>query len=111
LATQWPAFVGNGGGSDEPDFGVVKDFLKRPCGAGLRELFQEGAHSLGNRIEHPLDLGPGLNEPIALAVNMSMVEMGSSHHKIARLADRCGFSHGGMRHSISTHGLIFAEIL
>ena len=100
LAPERPAFVGNGGRSDKPDFRVVQNFFKRAGRAGLRKFFHKGTHPFGNGIEDPLNIGPSLDQPIALAVDMPVIKMRGGHYKFASLANRRGFAHGGMCHSI-----------
>ena len=100
LAPERSAFVGNGGRSDKPDFRVAQIFFKRACRAGLRKFFHKGTHHFGNGIEDLLNIGPSLDQPIALAVDMPVIKMGGGHYKFASLANRRGFAHGGMCHSI-----------
>lgn len=100
LAPERSAFVGHGGRSDKPDFRVVQNFFKRACRAGLRKFFHKGTHPFGNGIEDPLNIGPRFDQPVALAVDMPVIKMRGGHYKFASLANRRGFAHGGMCHSI-----------
>ena len=82
------ALIGHGGRSDKADFRVVQNFLKRPCRAGLRKFFHKGMHSFGNGIEDPLNIGPRLDQPVTLAIDMPVIKMRGGHYKFARLANR-----------------------
>ena len=100
FATKRSAFVGHCGRSDKPDFRVVQNFLKSPGRAGLRKFFHKGTHSFGNWIEDPLNIGTRLNQPIALAVDVTVIKVRGGHYKFASIANRRGFTHGGVCHSI-----------
>ena len=68
--------------------------------AGLRKFFHKGTHSFGNGIEDPLKIGPRLDQSVTLAVDMPVIKMRGGHDKFASLANRRGFAHGGVYHSV-----------
>lgn len=108
-ATERAAFIGNGCRCDESHFGVIENFLQRTRRAGMGELFLERSHFVCIRIEDPLDLRASLDQTIALAVDVTMVEVCGSHHKLARLADRRRLTLWSVSHSISTHSFLGAK--
>ena len=86
-AAERAAFIGNGSRSDKSHFGVIKDFFQRARRAGLGKLFLERSHFLRIGIEHPLELRASLDQAVALAVDVAVVEVGRRYEKLARLAD------------------------
>ena len=78
-ATKRAAFIRHGSGSNKPDLGIIEDFFQRARRAGLRELFLERSHFLRIGIEYPLELRSGLDQTIALTINVAVVEVGSGY--------------------------------
>jgi len=109
-ATQRAAFIGNGSRCNESHFGVIKNFLQRTRRAGMGELFLERSHFICIGIEDPLELRSGLDQTIALAVDVAVVEVGRRYEKLARLADWRRFPYRGIGHSIGTHRLCLADV-
>ena len=109
-ATERAAFIGNGSRCNESHFGVIKNFLQRTRRAGLGELFLERSHFVCIRIKDPLELRSGLDQTIALAVDVAVVEVGRRYEKLARLADWRRFPYRSVSHSIRTHRLCLADV-
>lgn len=109
-ATERAAFIGNGSCCDESHFGVIENFFQRARRAGLGELFLERSHFICIGIEDPLELRSGLDQTIALAVDVPVVEVGRRYEKIARLADWRRFPYRGVSHSIRAHRLCLTDV-
>ena len=109
-ATERAAFIGNGSRCDESHFGVIENFFQRARRAGMGELFLERSHFVCIGIEDPLDLRASLDQAVALAVDVAVVEVGRRYEKLARLADWRRFPYRGVGHSIRTHRLCLTDI-
>ena len=87
---------GNGGAGDELHVGVVERFLlgagrvdARVAGAELLDLGRVG-------VVDPAELAAGLEQAVAHAVDVAVVEADGGEREVARLADRLGAG-GGRR--------------
>ena len=86
--------------------GVVEDLVERAGEAGAGELGGEGLGLGGGGIVNPLELGTGLDEAVALAVDVAVVEVGGGEDEFAGRDDGGRFALGGVVHAIGSgaHG-------
>ena len=100
------AVGGDGGAGDEMDVGVVEDGVEVLDGFGEREFLDEGADFGGIGIVDVEDFASRLDEAIAHAVDVAVIERGGGEEEFAGFDDWCGFALGGVVHSVFGHGIM-----
>jgi hypothetical protein len=99
-AAERAAFVGNGGGGDEMDIGLLEQLIQGSDGLRLRIFLAEFLHFCGIRIEDVTTFPAGFGEALGLAVDMAMIEGSGSEDEFSRADDRGGLAHRGVIHAI-----------
>ena len=92
-ATKRPAVTGDCRGGDQAHLCIVKDLVERAGCCCLRELCAKGPNLLHVGIVNPFQRGSGLDQAVALAIDVAVVEVRRCKDKIARL-------HNGPRRSL-----------
>src|SRR5205823_4638330 len=108
-ATDGAALAGHGCGGDEFDVLVLEDFVERAGNFYLWVFRDEVGDFFRIGIVDPFQLGAGLEESVALAENVPVIEVRRGKNKLARFDDGSGFALGGVIHPVGflTHGAIF----
>ena len=99
-APERATLIRHGGGGNESHLGVLENFLERACRPRAGKLLDECGHPFWNGIIDPFDDSPGLDQSVALSIDVPVVEVGRRDYKFPGLANRRGFAHGGVCHSI-----------
>jgi hypothetical protein len=99
-ATEWTAFGRDGGGGHEFHVGVVENLVERARGTDAGILRLEGGDALRIGIVDPFQLAAGFEEPVALSVNVAVVEVGGGKDKLAAFHHGIGFALGGVGHAV-----------
>src|SRR6516162_9654471 len=87
-----PPFRRHSSSRNELNLGIFQDLIKRTGNSRLRKCFLEGLDFARIGIENPAQLAACFNQPIALAVDMSMIQGNGGEFELARTANRCGFA-------------------
>ncbi len=100
LAADRPPLRSHGVACDEADLGIVQDLLQGPRDPCLRELGPEGVRLPGIGVVDPLERGAGLEEAVAHAVNVPVVQPHGGHREFSRLHDRARLALRGVVHAV-----------
>jgi len=103
-AADGAALVGDGGGGDEADVGIVEDFVERAGDAGLRKFLQEDVAFNGIGFEDPAEFGAGFEEAVALAVDVAVVEVRGGENEFARFHHGARLALRGVGHAVGFLG-------
>jgi hypothetical protein len=108
LAADRAAFGGHGGGGDEMNGRVVKDFVEAAGDLHARELALEGLELGRIGVIDPFELAAGFDETVALAVDVTVFEVGGGENEFAGLDHGLRFAFGGVGHAVGclAHGKI-----
>jgi hypothetical protein len=99
LAAEGSPFRGHGRRGDQADPGVGQNLVNGARGLRLGELGPEGLGLLGIRVIDPFERRTRLQQAVAHAVDVPVVEAGGRKDKLTGLDDRVGLSLGGVVHA------------
>ena len=99
-AAEGAAVARDGGGADELDGRVREDLVQRAGDLGLGVFCHESLDLFRIGIVDPFEFGPGLDEAVALAVDVAVVEVCGREGEFAGLYHRARFALGGVGHAV-----------
>ena len=105
-----PALAGHSRSGDQSHALILKNLFETARRSRAGKSLLECGDLFRIRVEDPFDLCPGFHKPVALAVDVAVVEMDSGDLKLARAAYLIPVPLGGVCHAVGTHNQSFEQM-